>query len=100
MNQIDRITYYEKLYTNSKEILNELYPLLERYQEIQSQIKELIHYYESDDWKFDFSCDEKHLLPTNLKRGVLSEDGIYNLLEQHKELLLLLQNLEKKDDTE
>ena len=30
--------------------------------------------------------DEKGELPDKLKRGILSEDGIYNLLERNKEL--------------
>lgn len=38
-------------------------------------------YYTGEDWRFDFGLDEAGLLPANLKRGVLSEDGIYNLLE-------------------
>ena len=37
-------------------------------------------YYTGKDWKTDFALDEAGLLPANLKRGVLSEDGIYNLL--------------------
>ena len=40
-------------------------------------------YYTSGDWKFDFGLDESGLLPAGLKRGVLSEDGIYNLLEEN-----------------
>lgn len=36
----------------------------------------------SDAWKRDFTTDEAGLLPKDLKRGVLSEDGIYALLEE------------------
>ena len=43
---------------------------------------ELSAYYISDAWKRDFAADEAGLLPKDLKRGVLSEDGIYNLLEE------------------
>lgn len=32
----------------------------------------------------DFDSDEAGLLPPDLKRGVLSEDGIYKLLEEYK----------------
>ena len=38
-------------------------------------------YYTSKDWRFDFELDEAGLLPAGLKRGVLSEDGVYDLLE-------------------
>ncbi len=45
-----------------------------------NDLKMLEAYYVSDDWKRDFALDEAGLLPANLKCGVLSEDGIYNLL--------------------
>ena len=38
------------------------------------------------DWKEDFEADEAGKFPDDLPRGVLSEDGIYNLLEQNDEL--------------
>ena len=53
---------------------------------LQSLISELKAYYLSDEWKRDFENDEAGLLPKNLPRGVLSEDGIYNLLEEYKEV--------------
>ena len=34
----------------------------------------------------DLADDEAGRLPKGLKRGVLSEDGIYNLLERYREL--------------
>lgn len=53
---------------------------------LQCLISELEAYYTSDEWKQDFAADEAGLLPKGLKRGVLSEDGIYNLLEEYKEV--------------
>ena len=46
----------------------------------QENIQKLTNYYESPDWRSDFESDEHGELPKGLKRGVLSEDGIYNLL--------------------
>lgn len=40
----------------------------------------LTEYYESGLWLKDYELDEKGLLPKELKRGVLSQDGLYNLL--------------------
>lgn len=37
-------------------------------------------YYTGKDWRADYELDEAGLLPAGLKRGVLSEDGIYDLL--------------------
>ena len=42
---------------------------------------ELVRYYEGGQWLRDYGLDELGLLPKDLKRGVLSQDGIYNLLE-------------------
>ena len=47
---------------------------------LQEKIEILIQYYESEQWKTDYSADERGELPADLKRGVLSEDGVYNLL--------------------
>lgn len=56
------------------------------YEEFQAEIQKLEAYYMSQHWKDDFAMDEKGELPDKLKRGILSEDGIYNLLERNKEL--------------
>ncbi len=42
----------------------------------------LLRYYEGGQWLRDYSLDEQGLLPPNLKRGVLSEDGVYDFLCQ------------------
>nr|WP_330361230.1 MULTISPECIES: DUF4298 domain-containing protein [unclassified Butyrivibrio] len=55
--------------------------------EYQTEIKKLDEYYSSQDWKDDYALDEEGLLPKDLKRGVLSEDGIYDALERNKELM-------------
>ena len=39
-------------------------------------------YLESGDWQADFEADEAGEIPAGVKRGVLSEDGLYDLLEQ------------------
>ena len=51
---------------------------------LRSAISILEAYYTSPAWRADFEADEAGLLPSDLKRGVLSEDGIYNLLEEYK----------------
>jgi hypothetical protein len=51
--------------------------------ELHEMLSELRDYYVSDAWKRDFSSDEAGLLPKELKRGVLSQDGIYDLLEKY-----------------
>jgi len=57
------------------------------YEDFQSEIRKLEEYYASRQWKDDYAMDEAGEFSGNLKRGVLSEDGIYNVLERNKELL-------------
>ncbi|MBQ9250990.1 MAG: DUF4298 domain-containing protein, partial [Oscillospiraceae bacterium] len=42
---------------------------------------------ESFQWWQDYYDDDSGFLPRGLQRGVLSEDGIYNVLERYKERL-------------
>ena len=67
--QIRRITYYEDMMQQAES-------------DSVDQLKALSEYYSSDSWKRDYAADEAGLLPKDLKRGVLSEDGIYTLLEE------------------
>lgn len=48
--------------------------------EIISMLHTLLYYMDSGLWLSDFEADERGELPPDLKRGVLSEDGLYNLL--------------------
>ncbi len=47
---------------------------------LRSIFAELIAYYENGQWLADYEADERGELPAELKRGVLSQDGVYNLL--------------------
>ncbi len=45
---------------------------------------ELKEYYNGGQWLCDYELDEKGLLPKKLKRGVLSQDAVYDFLEEVK----------------
>lgn len=47
---------------------------------LQEAVQTLSHYYFDGEWMHDFALDEEGRLPKTLKRGVLSEDGLYNVL--------------------
>ena len=76
MNQIERIQYMENLLDFVIKARKEQ----NKSAKIQEAIRILAEYYGSDEWKQDFADDEDGLLPKDLKRGVLSEDGIWNVL--------------------
>lgn len=61
--------------------------LISRYKAFQPEARELERYYSSRDWKNDHKMDEQGKFPEYFKRGVLSEDGLYNTLDRNKELL-------------
>ena len=80
--QIERIKKYES-YMDEATLLIHTDRNSDR---LKYLISELEAYYESVKWRKDFENDEAGLLPKNLKRGVLSEDGINNLLDEYKEV--------------
>ena len=66
MDIIQRIEYMESLYDLAR---------------ITGQIhRELREYYENGQWLRDYEADERGELPATLKRGVLSQDGLWDLL--------------------
>ena len=66
MDIIERIKYMEALYDRA----------------VQTGIipRELMDYYFGGQWLEDYQADERGELPRTLKRGVLSQDGLWNLL--------------------
>ena len=52
---------------------------------IREDVRILDEYYRSPLWRSDFEADEAGKLPKELSRGVLSEDGIFNVLEAYQE---------------
>ena len=96
MKQRERIEEMEKHFERASEVVDRLSSTLDEYAKVQDSIKALESYYGSKEWKKDFRDDEKGLLPPDLKRGVLSEDGIWNLLEEVQELKERMQSLSRK----
>ena len=55
--------------------------------EMESILEKATQMMEDLQWKADYAADEAGQYPDQLKRGVLSEDGIWNLLERNNELV-------------
>ena len=68
MDIIERITYMEALFDRALE--TRVIP------------DELRDYSTGGQWLLDYEADERGELPEDLKRGVLSQDGLWNLLEE------------------
>ena len=75
--QIERIKWMEQRFDKT------LTAIKDKSADSLNAIKE---YYGIELWKLDFAADEAGRFPSGLKRGVLSEDGIWNLLSDYREL--------------
>lgn len=94
--QVTRIRQMERKFVQAFSAVRRLSAALEKYVAAQESIKALNDYYSSKEWRQDFEDDEAGLLPDGLKRGVLSEDGIWNLLSDCQELQILLKETAEK----
>ena len=84
--QIARIRRMERRLNRAIAAVKRLTAALDKWEAVQEDITALDEYYGSEVWRQDFADDEAGLLPAGLKRGVLSEDGIWNLLTDSREL--------------
>ena len=79
---VSRIEEMENSYDCLKTLVEGLNKALADFEAAGETVKSLEDYLDSGKWKKDFEADEAGLLPEGLKRGVLSEDGLYDLLEE------------------
>ena len=86
MKQIERIKEMEGRLERAAAAVMDMSAALDKYEAVQEDIKALRKYYDSRQWKQDYADDEAGRLPADLKRGVLSEDGLWNLLSDASEL--------------
>ena len=59
---------------------------LDLYTDAMESIEIIDDYLVSDEWQQDFNDSEAGHLPKGLKCGVLSEDGIWNVVDTNREL--------------
>ena len=78
---IERIWYLEKIFDEVQNAFKNDANFFEN-KKMQVKVSLLNQYLESGQWLRDFELDEKGELPKDLKRGILSEDGLYNLLSE------------------
>ncbi len=86
MKREKRIWEMEERFDLCRGAVSELALALERYEGALGELGILTDYYEGGLWLEDFEADEAGELPPELKRGVLSEDGVYDLLQGNGEL--------------
>ena len=89
-DRIGRVTAMEAYLDEAAAAISGLEQALAAYVAVQDKVVELGEYYAGEDWRQDFEADEAGLLPNDLKRGVLSEDALFDLLEDNRNLALEL----------
>ena len=78
----ERIRRYEEMLNEVQAVLCDAERAIDAYESVRPKIRELEKYYTSQTWKRDFSASERGELPAGLPCGVLSEDGINDLLDE------------------
>ncbi len=84
--QLARIRLMERHLNRATAAVKRLEAAFDKWEDAQEAIAALEEYYGSNLWKQDLADDEAGRLPADLKRGVLSEDGIWNLLTDARDL--------------
>lgn len=93
MNQLERITRMEAILDRSEVALAALDRALEDWAAVREGLAELEAYYSGGQWRQDYDDDSAGKIPQGLKRGVLSEDAVYNLLWDRDKLLRRMKEL-------
>lgn len=89
----EHITKMENIMKKQEESITKLKEILDDINKQNKDYKELFDYYYSKQRMEDLKLEEKHLIPENIDRGVLSEDGIYNLfLDTHDIALHMIES--------
>ena len=92
MEQIRRIQEMEEKLDRAAEALAGLEEALERCRAMEGAVSELDAYYTGPLWRRDFEDDSAGKLPPDLRRGVLTEDALYDLLTGWDRIRRLLED--------
>lgn len=88
MNLYEHITKMEHILDSQQEMLNKLDELITWMDTHQQDYKELTEYYYSAQREQDLQDEKEGKVPRDLKRGVLDEDSIYDMMGDYRETAL------------
>ena len=92
-SRIKRIQEMEASFNNVREAVASMHSSLKKLSDVEEDIALLQSYQASKQWLKDFEADERGEIPKDLPRGVLSEDGLHDLLVDISCLRLNLKEL-------
>ena len=84
---VDRITKNEEKFDKIYQSVEKLQESLKGFEKNKKDLSALQKYYGSDNWFKDKEAYEKNKIP-KIKAGVLSEDGIWNMLSEIDEIVV------------
>ena len=82
----ERVKAMERAFDRTRRVVSALEEALDAFESNRGTMDELSDYMVSGLWLKDFELDGEGWLPAGLKRGVLSEDSLYDLLCEIDEL--------------
>ncbi|MBQ2459471.1 MAG: DUF4298 domain-containing protein [Bacteroidaceae bacterium] len=83
---VARVAAMERRYERAKRAVERMKRALDGFEAAQEDFALLSDYYDGPLWRHDFEADEAGTL-SDMKRGVLSEDGLWDVLCERSELL-------------
>ncbi|WP_027206391.1 DUF4298 domain-containing protein [Butyrivibrio fibrisolvens] len=89
--EFEYISKMEEIFDEITAAQDSLKRTIDEYKSLQDKVRKLENYYTSDQWKEDLAMDERGEIPADIKRGVLSEDGIYDLLNRNSEIMRMIE---------
>lgn len=84
---LTRVREMEDRYDELTRVLAGLDEAISEYNVFKADLQILREYMESGQWKKDYESDEASKIPADVKRGVLSEDGLYDFLQGADKIL-------------
>ncbi|MBP5334913.1 MAG: DUF4298 domain-containing protein [Bacteroidales bacterium] len=93
---VKRVAEMEERFDSLQQSVRALEDALNLSQDFRDNYKALKKYMDSGKWLKDYEVDEKGGLPQDLKRGVLSQDGLYDLLQDASGLIDSLRDLTRR----
>lgn len=93
---VKRVAEMEERFDSLQQSVRALEDALNLSQDFRDNYKALKKYMDSGKWLKDYEVDEIGGLPQDLKRGVLSQDGLYDLLQDASGLIDSLRDLTRR----
>ncbi|MBR6951223.1 MAG: DUF4298 domain-containing protein [Oscillospiraceae bacterium] len=94
---LERIRQNEEKMDRCLAALSLLRTACAKWRAVREDLSALEAYYCGPEWKLDYEADESGRIPADLKRGVLSQDGIGDLLDEYDALAAEMRELLAKD---